>query len=125
MKIDKSNWKTDIAPRFDPETNRKARLSCCLGYLFFFVPLIMHPESKFARYHANQSFLLTMLMTVGLMLAASIPYAGPFVIIAIALFCLVFAIRGMVTAYRGQAKHIPLIGKLVIIQFDYFYTLES
>ena len=63
MKIDRTNCKTDIAGRFDPETSRSARISSALGYLLFFVPMVMHPESKFARYHTNQGFLLMLLMT--------------------------------------------------------------
>lgn len=70
MKIDRTNCKTDIAGRFDPETSRSARISSALGYLLFFVPMVMHPESKFARYHTNQGFLLMLLMTVGVALAA-------------------------------------------------------
>ena len=86
MKIDRTNCKTDIAGRFDPETSRSARISSALGYLLFFVPMVMHPESKFARYHTNQGFLLMLLMTVGVALAAMVPYAGPFLVIPVMLF---------------------------------------
>jgi uncharacterized membrane protein len=125
MKYDKTSWHTDIAGRFDAETNEKARIASSLGYLFFFIPLIMHPESKFARYHSNQGFLLMLLTTVGLMLVSLIPYAGPFLIIIIAIYSIVFGIRGFIIALQGKAKHIPLVGKLVIIQFDNFYSLEG
>ena len=36
FKIEKHNCRTDIADHFDAETNRSARISSALGYLFFF-----------------------------------------------------------------------------------------
>ena len=125
MKIAKHNCRTDIAGRFDAETNRSARISCALGYLFFFIPTTMHPESKFARYHSNQGFILLLWMTVGLALAATIPYVGVFLLIPMALFGMFSGIRGMILALRCQAKHIPLIGKLVLIEYENSYTLET
>lgn len=125
MKIDRTDCKTDIAGRFDPETSRSARISSALGYLLFFVPMVMHPESKFARYHTNQGFLLMLLMTVGVALAAMVPYAGPFLVIPVMLFGICCGLRGMVTALRCQAKHIPLLGKLILIEYDQFYSLEA
>ncbi len=125
MKIDKTSCRTDIADRFDAETTRSARISSALGYLLFFVPLVMHPESKFARYHTNQGFLLMLLMTVGVAVAALIPYAGPFLVIPVLAFGIYSGIRGILTALHCQAKHIPLLGKLILIEYEQFYSLES
>ena len=124
MKIAKHNCRTDIADRFDAETNRSARISCALGYLFFFVPTTMHPESKFARYHSNQAFILLLWMTLGVALAAAIPYVGPFLLPVMIAFGLFSGIRGMVLALRCQAKHIPLIGRLILIEYENSYTFE-
>lgn len=125
MKIAKHNCKTDIAGRFDAETNRSARISSALGYLFFIIPLTMHPESKFARYHANQGFILMLWMTVVLALATLIPYVGVFLVIPVAAFGVFAGIRGIILALRCQAKHIPLIGKLILIEYESVYSLES
>lgn len=124
MKIEKTTFRTDAAGRFDAETNRSACVSSALGYLFFFIPLIMHPESKFARYHANQGMILLLWMTLGIIAAAMIPYLGPFLVIPMAAFGIGSAVRGVITALRCQAKHIPLIGKLIIIQYENMYSLE-
>ena len=124
FKIDKHNCRTDIADHFDAETNRSARISSALGYLFFFVPTTMHPESKFARYHSNQGFILLIWMTAGLALAAVIPYVGPLLLIPMALFGVFSGIRGMILALRCKAKHIPLIGKLILIEYENMYSLE-
>ena len=125
MVIDHSKWTEDIAGRFDKKTNDAARVSCAVGYLFFFVPIIMHPESKFARYHTNQSLILLILSMVGTLGLAQIPYAGPPLAILMLLFCLIFMIRGIILSLRGMAKHVPFFGKLVIVEFDNFYSLDS
>ena len=124
MKLIKTSCRTDISSRFDAETNKSARISSALGYLLFFIPMTMHPESKFARYHSNQGFILMLWMTAGVAFAATIPYAGPFFLPPMIAFGVFSAIRGMVVALRCQAKHIPLIGKLILIEFENTYTLE-
>ena len=125
MKIAKHNCRTDIAGRFDAETNRSARISSALGYLFFFIPTTMHPESKFARYHSNQGMILLLWMTIGVALVGMIPYVGVFLVVPMMLFGVISGIRGMILALRCQAKHIPLIGKLILIEYENTYALES
>ena len=105
--------------------NRKPAGVCIKPYLFFFVPIIMHPESKFARYHTNQSLILFILSMVGTLGLTQIPYAGPPLAIVMLLFCLIFMIRGIILSLRGMAKHVPFFGKLVIVEFDNFYSLDS
>ncbi|MBR1690648.1 MAG: hypothetical protein IJ713_07730 [Oscillibacter sp.] len=125
VKFDKRSWRDDAAVRFDAETNHKARISSALGYLFFFVPLTMHPESKFARYHANQGLLLLLLMTLGLVLAAMVPYFGPLLLLPVAAFGVFCGLRGVIVALRCEAKRMPLIGKPILIEYEQVYTLET
>ncbi len=124
MTIDHSKIDEDLALRFDRETNDQARVPSAIGYLFFFVPLIMNPDSKFARYHANQSLILLLLIFLGSSVVSAIPYAGFFLMILMLLFCFVCLIRGIVLALSGKAKRIPFFGKLVIIEFDDMYKIE-
>lgn len=124
MKIDKTPCTKDIADRFDAPTNRSARISSALGYLFFFIPLTMHPESKFARYHANQGMILLLWMTLGVMLFSRVPYVGPFLVVLAIVFGIFCAVRGIITAARCQAKHIPLLGRLILIAYEDTYSLE-
>ena len=124
MTIDHSKINDDLAERFDKETNDTARISSALGYLFFFVPIVMHPESKFARYHCNQSLILLILEFLGIVGLAEIPKVGGHLSFLCLLFCLFCLIRGMVLALQGKAKRIPFFGKLVIVDFDNFYSLE-
>ena len=125
MTIDHSKLNEDLALRFDKETNDRARISSAIGYLFFFVPIIMHPESKFARYHCNQGLILLMLEFLGIVGLMEIPKAGPWLSFLCLLFCVVCLVRGIILALMGKAKRIPFFGKLVIVDFDYFYSLDE
>ena len=125
MTIDHSKINEDLAVRFDKETNDQARVSSAIAYLFFFVPLVMHPESKFARYHCNQGLILLMVEFLGIIGLAEIPKVGGFLSFMFLLFCLVCMVRGMVLALQGKAKRIPFFGKLVIVEFDLFYSFDE
>lgn len=124
MTIDHSKITEDLAVRFDRETNDGARISSAIGYLFFFVPIIMHPESKFARYHCNQGLILLMLEFLGIVGLAEIPKVGGILSFLCLLFCLVCLVRGIILALKGQAKRIPFFGKLVIVEFDFMYSVD-
>ena len=125
MTIDHSKFNEDLAERFDKETNDQARISSAIGYLFFFVPIIMHPESKFARYHCNQGLILLILEFLGIVGLAEIPKVGAYLSFLCLLFCVFCLIRGIILALSGKAKRIPFFGKLVIVDFDYFYSLDE
>ena len=125
MTIDHSKINEDLAVRFDKETNDQARVSSAIAYLFFFVPLVMHPESKFARYHCNQGLILLIIEFLGIIGLAEIPKVGGFLSFIFLLFCLVCLVRGMVLALQGKAKRIPFFGKLVIVEFDLFYSFDE
>ena len=85
----------------------------------------MHPESKFARYHCNQGLILLIIEFLGIIGLAEIPKAGGFLSFMFLLFCLVCLVRGMVLALQGKAKRIPFFGKLVIVEFDFFYSMDE
>ena len=125
MTIDHSNFNEDMALRFDKKTNDQARIASAIGYLFFFVPIIMHPESKFARYHCNQGLILLMLELIGITGLNWIPKVGAYLSLLMVLFCLVCLIRGIILALMGKAKRIPFFGKLVIVEFDNFYSFDE
>lgn len=125
MKVKKAGFMEDISGRFDRETSEHARISSALGYLFFFIPMTMHPESKFALYHANQGMLLFIWMSVGVLLASMIPYVGPILAVFMIAFGVGVGLRGMIVALRCEAKRMPLIGKFIVIQYENKYTLEA
>ncbi len=124
MTIDHSKFNEDLAVGFDKETNDQARVASAIGYFFFFVPIIMHPESKFARYHCNQGLILLMIEFLGIAGLAEIPKVGGALSLLCLVFCLFCLIRGIILALKGQAKRIPFFGKLVIVEFDHMYSFD-
>jgi len=121
--IDNRPYSEDVAYRFDYETSKKARIPAALGYIFFVIPLIWSPDSKFARYHANQSLILFFLTILSAVAVSFIPNIAGFILMTlIILYVLIFSVRGFILALRGKARRIPFFGKLIIIQYDYFYT---
>lgn len=88
-----------------------------LGYLCFFIPMTMHDDRQFARFHANQSIINLILSTVVTVIWGMIPYVGPFLMILQEL--LFFMIRGMILSYRGVARSLPLVGWITIYPYRY------
>lgn len=116
---DRKWWKqTNAAPRFGPMDVRRSTVSAVLAYLVFFIPLVLNPNDKFGRYHANQALMILLLSTVGATAVTLVPYAGGILAVLLELYCAVLAIRGIVLAVRGRAIGIPLLGNLVLIEYE-------
>ncbi|MBA4150036.1 MAG: DUF4339 domain-containing protein [Verrucomicrobia bacterium] len=108
----------------DLEDVEKNKIFAILAYigLLFIVPLLAAPNSKFARYHANQGivlFLATVILLAGSMVLMMIPIVGcvmwiaPFVIVAGAI---VLMVLGIINAAAGQCKPLPLIGQFNLLK---------
>lgn len=112
-------WIVDFTASIRPKDIKKAKVSAVIGYIFFFVPMIMHDENQYARFHCNQSILNLALSTVVSVLLGAIPYAGPYLMALQELLCVIWMIRGMVLAAKGKAVSIPLVGWLTILPYRY------
>lgn len=117
----------------DVQQNKVLALVSYLGY-FFFIPMIVKPQSRYLRFHGNQG--LTLLLTeiilgvvhavlcgiFGLIGLAGIPGAiisGIFIVLfSIAIYgaILAWVILGIVNAVTGKAKELPLIGRIRILK---------
>lgn len=97
-------------------TNILAAL-CYLSFLFVILGLLIEPNSKFLRYHINQSLTL---YVFGILccLVAIIPFLGWIAAAVGSVACIVFLIMGVVRAFKGQAKDLPVIGKYIIVHYD-------
>ena len=78
----------------------------------------MCPESKFARYHANQSLINFILLLLIATSVGFIPMVGSFLSVAITLLCVINTIRGIVLSLQFKAARIPLIGRLKLISTE-------
>lgn len=106
------------------EDIEKNRAFAIISYLWilFVVGLIAAPNSKFAKYHANQGlvlFLASIIASVGCFVIGIVPLVNMILVLAIPLLWvgwLVLTILGIVNAAGGQCKPLPMIGHYELIK---------
>ena len=103
------------APGSDAEDIEQNKVFAIVGYLgiLFLVPLLAAPNSKFARYHANQGivlFIATLVVMFGSFVLGFIPFVGRVVGYLAWIVALVFMILGIVNAANGKCQPLPVIG---------------
>ena len=93
----------------------KERLTSAASYLWilFFLPLLLIPGSRFGRFHANQALLNLIWGIVFGLLGRLIPGLNWLFSLVLA----IYPIWGIVTAFIGQERPFPVIGKFVIIPY--------
>lgn len=113
---------------FDKTDVEKNRLMAVLSYLGILVviPIIVEPNSKFVRYHANQGLILLIasavygaVMKILTLVVGWIPIIGSIIISLaslIGLVLFVFVILGIINAAQGNAKELPIIGSYRILK---------
>ncbi|MBI5801149.1 MAG: DUF4339 domain-containing protein [Verrucomicrobia bacterium] len=109
---------TPVSAAEDIEKNRAFAIIAYL-WILFIVGLIAAPNSKFAKYHANQGlvlFLAELVFGVACIVLAFIPILGHLTILAGWIAGIVFAILGIINAAGGQCKPLPLIGHFQLIK---------
>ena len=101
---------------FTNEDIEKGKTMAGIAYILFFLPLIACPESRYARFHANQSLLLLITAIAGNVILGLIPIIGWLLLPLFGLIVLVLAIMGLINGFAGNAKQLPIIGKFMIIK---------
>lgn len=105
---DDKGQKTLSTTKEDVDKNKTMAI---LAYFIFFLPLITDAkDSKFAKFHANQALLVTLLYVL-----ASVTTAF---LIGLLIFPVAFVlwIVGIMNASNGQMKRLPVIGGIDIIK---------
>jgi len=87
-----------------------------LAYLIFFLPLLVCPQSKYARFHANQALLLFIVAIAGNIILGIIPIIGWILMPLFALAIFILAIMGLINGFSGKAKRLPVFGKFDILK---------
>ncbi|MBR5700410.1 MAG: zinc ribbon domain-containing protein [Bacteroidales bacterium] len=117
----------EAAPEYDPQDIEKNKVMAILAYfgILVLVPIFAAKDSKFAKFHANQGLLVCILgILVGIIYRVLLKVATTltmislvgFIGMALWIFVGVLAIIGIVNAAKGQAKELPLIGKIKILK---------
>lgn len=100
--------KADTTTKADIDKNKTMAI---LAYFIFFLPLLTDAkDSKFAKFHANQALLVTLIYVAGFVLT--------FFLIGFLIYIVgfVFWIMGIISAVNGEMKRLPLIGNIEIIK---------
>ncbi|HHT67637.1 MAG TPA: hypothetical protein VJZ70_06240 [Limnochordia bacterium] len=103
-------------PHFSAEDVEKNKTMAGLAYLLFFLPLIVCPDSQYAKFHANQALLLWILGIAGSIILGLIPIIGWILIPFFSILVFVLGIIGLVNGLNGKAKELPVIGKYTILK---------
>jgi len=104
----------DKAPKTDSvskEEIEKHKTMAILEWIIFFIPLLTDAkDSKYAKFHANQSLLVTLLYLIAAFTS--------FLLIGFLIYpvALVLWVIGILSAVNGEMKRLPLIGNIDIIK---------
>ena len=123
---------TDPVETFEQEDIEKGKAMAGLAYLgiLFFLPLVVCPESKYGKFHANQGLLLLILsigssvaLTIIITILGWLPYIGwllsalsSIIYLLLSLALLGLAIIGLINGFGGKAKELPIIGKYRLLK---------
>lgn len=83
-------------------------------WILFLVPLLAAKNSKYARYHAYQGVALFITWILVQAVGHLLPYSLSGLVWIASLGVLALSIIGIVNAYNGKAKPLPLIGKFLV-----------
>lgn len=100
---------------YDSRDIEDNRVMAILAYIWilFLVPLLAAKHSRYARYHAYQGVTLFITWIAVQAVGWILPYNLSGLATIASLGLLVLAVIGIVNAYNGRAKPLPLIGKLL------------
>ena len=110
----------DRTSKFDPEDAKRVNVLsalCYVSFVFIIIALLLEPNSKFLRYHINQSLLIS-IFGIAVGVVAIIPFIGWLASAVGAIMALVFTVMGAVRAFKCEAKDLPIIGKYIIVNYD-------
>jgi len=102
--------------QYTAEDIRQNKAIAALAYLLFFLPLIVCPDSPFGKFHANQGLILFIVSFVGGFVLGIIPILGWALMPVFWVAIMILAILGIVNAFNGKAKTLPLIGTYTLLK---------
>lgn len=116
----------DSTSQFTQQDINDNKVMAILAYIgiLVLIPILAAPQSKYARYHANQGLVLFIIeliyaaITGVLGFVLAMLHLGFLAIIfsLIGIVFLVYMILGIVNVVNGTAKELPIIGKIKILK---------
>jgi uncharacterized membrane protein len=110
-----SNFYGEQYDPFDVQDNRAVSILAYIPCLFF-LPLVVHPDSRYGKFHANQGLVLLLVWVIVHFILNLIPLIGWLLNKIFSLLMFLLMILGMLRAYGGRAVPLPIIGVIQIIK---------
>ena len=106
---------------FDPQDIQSNKIMAALAYVgwLILIPLFARRESPFTRFHCNQGLILAfawLAIVVLRSVSASLHLPLDFIFSLLSVAVVVFSVIGIINVVQGEAKELPLIGKLRILK---------
>ena len=126
--VNNLNNTADYSSQMDANDIEQNKVMAILAYIgiLVFIPIFAAPQSKFARFHANQGLTLFifeiaygLIMTVLGATVGKVPVAGAIIIAVcglVGLIWLILIICGIVNAVNGKAKELPVLGNIHLMK---------
>lgn len=94
------------------DENLAGMLSYLLGFITGIIFFILEKESKFVKFHAMQSIILSVVLTILYGILSFIPIIGWMLLLILPLITLILWIVLMLKAYKHEYFKLPFIGDL-------------
>lgn len=111
------NNTADTTEGFSQQDIEANKIMSVLAYIIFLIPLLVAKESPYAKFHTNQGLVLFLAAIVVSLVGGIIPILGWFLILPVG--CIIVAVLGVIgiiNAFTGKAKELPIIGKIKILK---------
>jgi|YelNatPaOPRAMG01_1025707.scaffolds.fasta_scaffold03589_21 uncharacterized membrane protein len=108
MKKEKKKQKTSL----DLEENIEGALCYVLGWISGIILFLLEKESKFVRFHALQSIITFLGLTIASIFFSIIPFFGWVISSLIGLLGFALWIVLMIKAYQGEMYTLPIAGDI-------------
>ncbi len=108
---------TQASVAFEAKDVENNKIMAVLAYILFLIPLLAAKESPYAKFHTNQGLILFIAGIAVSVVGSIIPLIGWFLILPIGgLIVGILGIIGIINAFTGKAKELPIIGKFKILK---------
>ncbi|MFA6427862.1 MAG: DUF4870 domain-containing protein [Candidatus Magasanikbacteria bacterium] len=100
------------SPSTNPKDIEDNKIIALIGYIgiLCLIPLLLKKDSPYAQFHGKQSLVLLIVWIV-IGVIGIVPVLGWIVAFFGNIVCIILMIVGMVNAWQGQMKELPIIGE--------------
>ena len=107
------------AAKRDIKISQDEKTMAIIAWFIFFIPLLTdQKDSKFVKFHVNQSLNLTLVAIAGWFLSSllALLLIGLLLMPIVAIGTFVFWVIGLLSAVNGEMKRLPIIGNIELIK---------